>query len=168
MRKIRRADFFLHVPPYGTYRIEDISCETYRAEGISRADGTKIRYSECKIISSHYTKKPRPLAEGVGEGSQHPSEEVRTQAKPMAKFNKDVINPQGGFLPFICAPRGATSFVRSTTSFARSATSCALCGARGVTEHTPSLHSGRGLLCPKIRSKLRIFEVRWRELKLAH
>ena len=42
MRKIRpRADFYLHVPLRGTYRIEDISCETYRAEGISRAEGTK-------------------------------------------------------------------------------------------------------------------------------
>ena len=46
MKKIRAADFYLNVPQSGTYRIEDISCETYRAAGISRAEGTKKRCPE--------------------------------------------------------------------------------------------------------------------------
>jgi hypothetical protein len=46
MKKSAEADFYLNVPQSGTYRIEDISCETYRAEGISRAEGTKKRCSE--------------------------------------------------------------------------------------------------------------------------
>ena len=46
MKKSATADFFLNVPQSGTYRIEDISCETYRAEGISRAAGTQKRCPE--------------------------------------------------------------------------------------------------------------------------
>jgi hypothetical protein len=49
MRKIRpQADFFLNVPRSGTYRVgeADISYEIYRAEGISRAEGTKKHCSE--------------------------------------------------------------------------------------------------------------------------
>jgi hypothetical protein len=46
MKKSAEADFYLNVPQSGTYRIEDISCETYRAEGISRAAGTKKRCPE--------------------------------------------------------------------------------------------------------------------------
>ena len=46
MKKSAEADFYLNVPQSGTYRIEDISCETYRAEGISRAEGTKKRCPE--------------------------------------------------------------------------------------------------------------------------
>ena len=42
------ADFFLNVPRSGTYRVgeADISYEIYRAEGISRAEGTKKRCPE--------------------------------------------------------------------------------------------------------------------------
>ena len=42
------ADFFLNVPRSGTYRDgeADISYEIYRAEGISRAEGTKKHCSE--------------------------------------------------------------------------------------------------------------------------
>ena len=42
------------------------------------------------------SKKPRPLAEGVGEGSQHPHEIPRTETKPSAKYNKDEKNPPAG------------------------------------------------------------------------
>ena len=54
MRKIRpQADFFLNVPRSGTYRVgeADISYKIYRAEGISRAEGTqKVNtiYSLCE------------------------------------------------------------------------------------------------------------------------
>jgi hypothetical protein len=42
------ADFFLNVLRSGTYRVgeADISYEIYRAEGISRAEGTKKHCSE--------------------------------------------------------------------------------------------------------------------------
>jgi hypothetical protein len=44
------------------------------------------------ITASQYSlralKKPRPLAQGGGEGSQRLLEGIRTQAKPRAKYNK--------------------------------------------------------------------------------
>ena len=58
-----------------------------------------------------------PLAGGLG-GYRAPREMICTQTKPSAKFNKTKEIRRGGFLPFICATQGATSFVRSTTSFA--------------------------------------------------
>ena len=62
----------------------------------------KNTVQNAKIISSSSQNKPRPLAEGGGEGSQRPSEVFRTQAKSRAKFNKDEKNPPaGGFFPWL-------------------------------------------------------------------
>jgi hypothetical protein len=101
MKKSAEADFYLNVPQSGTYRIEDISCETYRAEGISRAAGTKKRCSECRTNNFPRAKNPRPLAEGVGEGSQHLHEGFRAQAKPKIASSKEKF--------FSCEPRAAAS-----------------------------------------------------------
>ena len=89
MRKIRpQADFFLNVPRSGTYRVgeADISYEIYRAEGISRAEGTKNTVQNDKAISSSSQNNPLPLVGGVGVGSQHPREGVCTQIKSKAKY----------------------------------------------------------------------------------
>ena len=84
MKKFRRvAEFFLNVPRSGTYRVgeADISYEIYRAEGISRAEGTKNTVQNDKAISSSSQNNPLPLAGGGGVGSQRPSEVFRTQTK---------------------------------------------------------------------------------------
>ena len=55
------------------------------------------------IVPAH--KKPRPLAEGGGEGSQHLHEGVCAQGLSRAKFNKDEKIRRGGFLPSRSAKR---------------------------------------------------------------
>ena len=74
MRKIRRGGFFPLRSAVrnishreAIYRILRI----YRAEGISRAEGTPKQRSERYNNEFVLSKKPLPLAEGVGEGSQH-------------------------------------------------------------------------------------------------
>ena len=66
-------------------------------------------------LSAESASIPSRVREGWVGIQRHAGSLRRTESS--AKSNKmKEIRRAGGFLPFICAPRGATSFVRSTTS----------------------------------------------------
>ena len=64
------------------YRVKHIVPKAYRVPKAPKNDVLNAEQTSFRA-----QKKPRPLAQGVGEGSQRLHEGVRSQTKPRAKYN---------------------------------------------------------------------------------